>query len=71
MAGRRRKKRQSSSGRPSSVNWYLMRPCTGINGLCPPFCTWAQLNDGTYSLADVEMFNQAMDEIIDAAERSK
>jgi len=48
-----------------------MRPCTGINGLCPPFCTWAQLNDGTYSLADVEMFNQAMDEMIDAAERSK
>lgn len=41
-----------------------MRPCVGIAGLCPPLCTWANLNDGTLSLADVERFNQAMDEIM-------
>lgn len=43
-----------------------MRPCTGIPKYhVPPYCTWAELNDGTYTLADVELFNQALDEIID------
>ncbi|ACG60371.1 hypothetical protein phiPLPE_49 [Iodobacter phage PhiPLPE] len=43
-----------------------MRPCVGVGGACPPLCTWAQLEDGTYSLADVEMFNQALDDVIEA-----
>jgi hypothetical protein len=43
-----------------------MRPCVGIEGVCPPLCTWAQLNDGTYSLGDVERFNQAIDELFKA-----
>jgi len=29
-------------------------------------CKWSDLNDGTYSLQDVEMFNQVMDEMIEA-----
>ncbi|KKM21957.1 hypothetical protein LCGC14_1630200 [marine sediment metagenome] len=41
-----------------------MRPCTGIHGICPPLCKWAELNDGTYSLEDVEMFNQTMNQMI-------
>lgn len=41
-----------------------MRPCMGINGICPALCNWAQLIDGTLSLADVERFNQAMDEVL-------
>ena len=45
-----------------------MRPCVGVNGLCPPLCQYHQLTDGTYSLADVEMFNQTIDELIDIAE---
>lgn len=48
-----------------------MRPCVGIAGLCPPLCTWAQLTDGTYSLADVERFNQTILEIVDAAEQAR
>lgn len=42
-----------------------MRPCTGINGICPPLCTWSQLQDGTYDLADVETFNQAITQMLD------
>lgn len=41
-----------------------MRPCVGVSGVCPPLCTWAQLNDGTYSLEDVERFNQSIDELV-------
>lgn len=41
-----------------------MRPCVGADGICPPLCTWAQLTDGTYSLEDVERFNQAIDELV-------
>lgn len=51
-----------------SIDWYLMQCCTGIEGLCPPLCTWAELNDGTYNICDVEMFNQAMTEMVKAAE---
>ncbi|KAK52523.1 hypothetical protein L576_2397 [Bordetella bronchiseptica OSU054] len=36
----------------------------GVNGICPPLCTWAQLNDGTHSLEDVERFNQSIDELV-------
>ena len=48
-----------------------MRPCVGIVGLCPPLCMWAQLTDGTYSLADVERFNQTIGEIVEAAEKAR
>ena len=47
-----------------------MRPCVGISGICPPLCTWAQLEDGTYSLADVERFNQAITEMVDTHNRA-
>jgi len=45
-----------------------MRPCVGVNGLCPPLCTWSQLRDGSVTLADVERFNQAIDEVVENAE---
>jgi len=48
-----------------------MRPCVGIVGVCPPLCTWAQLEDGTHSIANVERFNQAMDELWDQYEAAK
>ena len=41
-----------------------MRPCTGVNGIIPPLCTWAQLKDGSLSLGDVERFNQAINESV-------
>lgn len=44
-----------------------MRPCVGIPDVCPPLCTMAQINDGTYSLADIEVMNQAIEEALDAA----
>lgn len=42
-----------------------MRPCVGIDGLCPPLCRYSDLQDGTYTIADVERFNVTMDELID------
>ena len=65
--GKRGRKRASKNTRTnrSGVNWYLMRPCVGLEGVCPPLCTWQQLNDGTYSLADVERFNQTITELAD------
>ncbi len=72
MAAKRRKKRSAGrTGKRSAVNWFLMRPCVGIVGVCPPLCTWAQLEDGTLSLASVERFNQAMDELWDQYEAVK
>lgn len=65
MVERRRKKRRSGAGSDSAVNWYFMRPCTGVQGICPPLCTWSQLSDGSLSLADVERFNQAITEMVD------
>ncbi|UTC26025.1 tetracycline resistance leader peptide [Phage vB_KsaM-C1] len=48
-----------------------MRPCVGLNGLCPPLCTWSQLRDGSVTLADVERFNQALTEMHDNWEANK
>ncbi len=42
-----------------------MLPCVGVQGVCPPLCSWAQLNDGTYSLADVEYFHIVINELLD------
>ncbi len=46
----------------------MMRPCVGIDKLCPPLCKWSDLTDGTYTLADVMRFNIAMDELVAARE---
>lgn len=40
-----------------------MRPCIGIPGVVPPLCRWIELQDGTYTLADVARFHIAMDQI--------
>ena len=41
-----------------------MRPCVGVPNLLPPLCKYSDLRDGTYTLADVEMFNQTIDEMV-------
>ena len=41
-----------------------MRPCTGVEGVCPPLCKWHELHDGTYTLADVERFNITIAELV-------
>lgn len=43
-----------------------MQPCVGITNVCPPLCSFKELKDGTYSLADVEMFHQTMQAMLDA-----
>ena len=43
----------------------MMTPCVGVEGVCPPLCTWAELKNGTYSLYDVEMFHAAIDELVE------
>ena len=45
-----------------------MQPCVGVVGACPPLCTWSQLEDGTYSIADVEMFNQTIGDLLEMME---
>jgi len=40
-----------------------MRPCTGIQGVCPPLCTWSETLNGTYTLADIQRFHYTMDEM--------
>ncbi|CAM0011921.1 hypothetical protein VPHK367G1_0051 [Vibrio phage K367 g1] len=44
-----------------------MRPCVGIPDVCPPLCTKAEIDNGTYTLADIEEMNQAIEEALDAA----
>ena len=44
-----------------------MRPTVGIEGVCPPMCTMKEINDGTYTITDIEIFNQAMEEMLDAS----
>ena len=41
-----------------------MAPCIGEPGICPPLCRWAELTDGTYTLADVERFNQTLFDLV-------
>jgi hypothetical protein len=43
-----------------------MRPCIGIVGHCPPLCTMMQLEDGTYTLANVKEFHNTLDEILES-----
>lgn len=35
--------------------------------MCPPLCTKADIDDGKYSLADIEEMNQTMLEALDSA----
>lgn len=66
MVERRPKRRaRNNSGPEELIDWFLWRPCTGINGLLPPLSTWGELNDGTYSLAHVEEMNQVIDAVIE------
>lgn len=43
-----------------------MRPCVGIDGVCPPLCTMQDIDNGTYTLADIEMMNQTISEALEA-----
>jgi len=63
-----RQRKPSSSGIECKdiTDWFLMKPCVGIAGLCPPLCTWKELNDGTYSIGDVVRFHIAIDELLAA-----
>lgn len=47
-----------------------MRPCVGVISstgtvICPPLCKYSELQDGTYTLADVERFHITMNELIE------
>ena len=46
------------------VDWYLWRPCVGIDGACPPLARWPEMIDGTLTLEDVKDMHAVMDEII-------
>jgi hypothetical protein len=41
-----------------------MTAVIGVDGLCPPLCTYNQLKDGSISLFDIEMYHWALDELI-------
>lgn len=47
-----------------------MRPTVGIEGVCPPLCTMNEINNGTYTLAEIEEMNQAMHEMLEESIRA-
>lgn len=52
------------------VDWFLWRPCVGVNNLCPPLAKWSEMLDGTLDLADVKEMHSVMDELIYQKERA-
>lgn len=74
MVDRRPKRRVKNTDEvkpDDSIDWYMWLPCTGVNGLIPPLANWNQLNDGTYSLGDVERMNQVINDRIESHKRSQ
>ena len=47
-----------------AIDWYMIRPCIGVEGVVPALCTYKELQDGTYSLGDVERFNQVIADMV-------
>ena len=43
-----------------------MQPCVGVEGVCPPLCTYKELKDGTYTLEDVMEFHLVMSELVES-----
>ncbi|QZI89673.1 hypothetical protein MYOV022v2_p0046 [Vibrio phage 12E28.1] len=69
-ASRRRKSRanqQTTTKESGAVDWYFARCYVGISDVCPPLCTKADIDNGVYSLADVEEMNQTMEEALNEA----
>ena len=64
--------RERANGRSGQleIDWFLWQPCIGIPDLCPPLCTWEQLNDGTYSIADVKQMNNVMEALVNARKKA-
>ena len=54
----------------SEPDWFLWNPCVGIPGVCPPLAQWHQMTDGTYTLADVQMMNSVLDELMKARKQA-
>ena len=74
MLFKRRRKQSHKSDRrlnQTCVDWYMMTPCIGIEGVCPPLCKWSDLHDGTYSLYDVEIFHATIDELIEMKRKAR
>ncbi len=42
----------------------MMRPCVGVEGICPPLCCYKELIDGTYTLENVLLFNITIDDLV-------
>ncbi len=40
-----------------------MTAALGVEGLCPPLCSYVDLKNGTVSLLDVEMYHWALHEL--------
>ena len=65
MAGQRKRRNRKAepdvgSGNNHGIDMFMMIPCIGIPGHVPPLCTWKELEDGTYNLADVYRFNEML-----------
>ncbi|MGM7765251.1 hypothetical protein, partial [Yersinia enterocolitica] len=66
---RRGKKRGKQSAAPSRVDWFLWRPCAGAGQHCPPLARWSDMLDGTYTIDDVQLMHDVLDEIAAVVER--
>lgn len=47
-----------------------MTPCVGVEGVCPPLCKLHELQDGTYSLYDLEVMHATIDELIEIKQKA-
>ncbi|EKN5118395.1 hypothetical protein DYG59_06025 [Yersinia enterocolitica] len=66
---RQGKKRGKQSAAPSRVDWFLWRPCAGAGQHCPPLARWSDMLDGTYTIDDVQLMHDVLDEIAAVVER--
>ncbi|PNF10546.1 hypothetical protein A6J71_10455 [Enterobacter cancerogenus] len=68
---KRGRPRSGGEGEDARVDWFLWRPCTGVGNICQPLARWTEMTDGTYSIEEVQMMHDAMDDLLDAAEKAR
>lgn len=42
-----------------------------MGSVCPPLARWSDMTDGTYSIEDVQMMHDAIDDLLDATEKAR
>ena len=61
-----------SDGRKQNENidWYLWTAVLGVPDIAPPLCSWDDLKRPGYTLSDIEIYHQVLDELITARRKA-